>query len=83
MRIIRGSVPVAIAAYIFGKDSNWIRLGIREGWLDIGVCNKGNRRTNYYISPKLLYEKTGYLWKGEKTIEEVKHGYRHTSGNYR
>ena len=23
-------------------------------------------RINFYISPKLLYQETGFLWKGEK-----------------
>ena len=28
-------------------------------------------RINYYISPKRLYEDTGYVWKGEKTVNEL------------
>ena len=75
----QGSVPVAVAARVYGKDPCWIRAGIISGWLPIGVATRkgevvetledvGSRygRVNYYISPKLLYEQTGYEWKGEK-----------------
>jgi len=74
-----GSVPVAVAARVYGKDASWVRAGIVSGWLPIGkATRKGKQigsikemdskygRINYYISPKLLYEETGYLWKGER-----------------
>lgn len=74
-----GSVPVAVAARIYGKDASWIRAGIISGWLPIGQATRNGKtvtkieemnskfgRINYYISPKLLYENTGYIWKGEK-----------------
>ena len=74
-----GSVPVAIAAQVYGKDATWIRTGIIEGWLPIGKATRHGKlvtsstdvnadygRINFYISPKLLYEETGYLWKGDK-----------------
>lgn len=72
-------VPVAVAAKVYGKDACWVRAGIISGWLPIGVATRNGRRItsldeqnaklgriNYYISPKLLYEQTGYEWKGEK-----------------
>lgn len=71
-----GSVPVSVAAKVYGKDPNWIRAGIIAGWLPIGVATRNGaqvtnineqnakHRINYYISPKLLYEATGYIWKG-------------------
>lgn len=74
-----GSVPVCIAAKIYGKDASWIRAGLISGWLPIGTATRHGKvvsdvneinsrlgRINYYISPKRLYEETGYLWKGEK-----------------
>lgn len=71
-----GSVPVAVVARVYGKDASWVRAGIILGWLPIGVAtkngmpvtklNSGKGRKNYYISPKLLYDETGYLWKGER-----------------
>ena len=70
-----GSVPVEVVAKIYGKDASWVRAGIITGYLPIGIATrKGkqitsvseisskNGRINYYISPKLLYEQTGYLW---------------------
>lgn len=70
---ITHSVPVKVAARVYGKDPCWVRAGLIFGWLPIGfatrkgkvVTDYGVGRTNYYISPKLLYEHTGYLWKGE------------------
>lgn len=74
----QGSVPIAVVARIYGKDKDWVRSGIIFGWLPIGTATKngeavktldkwnGPGRTNFYISPKLLYEQTGYIWKGEK-----------------
>lgn len=72
-------VPVAVAAKVYGKDTCWVRAGIISGWLPIGVATRNGRRItsldeqntklgriNYYISPKLLYEQTGYEWKGER-----------------
>lgn len=74
----KGSVPVKIAARIYGKDSCWIRAGIITGYLQIGTATRNGKvitnidemdsrkgRINYYISPKKLYEETGYIWKGE------------------
>ena len=74
-----GSVPVIVAARIYGKDATWVRAGLIEGWLDIGYATRGGRmvtslkeqnskygRINYYISPIKLYEQTGYCWKGER-----------------
>lgn len=58
------NVPVKEAAKIYGKDPNWVRCQMRAGLLPIGVVTKTKKRHNYYISPKLLYEHTGYLWEG-------------------
>lgn len=74
-----GSVPVQVAARVYGKDPSWIRAGIISGWLPIGKATRRGKeitdineidlrkgRINFYISPKLLYQETGYIWKGEK-----------------
>lgn len=74
-----GSVPVRIAARVYGKDANWIRAGLISGWLPIGYATRNGKlitkiedmngrfgRINYYISPRRLYEETGYFWEGEK-----------------
>lgn len=73
-----GSVPVTVAAKIYGKDPAWIRAGIVSGWLPIGTATRNGKvissiteisskkgRINYYISPKKLYEETGFVWRGK------------------
>ena len=75
----KGSVPVRIAAKVYGKNPEWVRRGIVSGYLPIGVATRDGKqitdvtelncrygRTNFYISPKKLYEETGYIWEGEK-----------------
>lgn len=76
-----GSVPVVVAAKVYQKDATWIRAGIINGWLPIGRATRDGKivtelddlrmshgRINFYISPKKLYEDTGYVWKGERKI---------------
>ena len=78
-RLEIGSVPVRVAAKVYGRDPAWVRAGIIAGWLPIGKATRHGRtvtdikemnskygRISYYISPKLLYEQTGYEWRGEK-----------------
>lgn len=74
-----GSVPVSVTARVYGKDASWVKAGIISGWLPIGKATRNGKlvtnieemnskygRINYYISPKRLFEETGYKWKGEK-----------------
>ena len=74
-----GSVPIAVAAKVYGRDASWVRAGIISGWLPIGKATRNGKlitdvkemdsklgRINYYISPKLLYEDTGYVWLGSR-----------------
>lgn len=83
MEFVKGSVPVRIAARVYGKDPAWVRAGIITGWLPIGYATRHGRqitsvndisinygRISYYISPAKLYEDTGYLWKGEKVWQQ-------------
>lgn len=71
----RRSVPVAVAAKVYKKDACWIRAGLIAGWLPIGFATRNGKkvesvtemssrfgRINYYISPKLLFEQTGYRY---------------------
>lgn len=77
--LAEGSVPVKVAARVYGKDPCWIRAGIIDGYCPIGVATRGGRRVtsikemdsklgriNYYISPAKLYQETQYVWMGEK-----------------
>lgn len=80
-----GSVPIRVVARIYGKDPNWVRAGIIEGWLPIGYAIRDGKevtsisqqnskhRINYYVSPKLLYEETGYIWRNDDN-EQTKTG---------
>ena len=74
-----GSVPIAVVAKVYGKDASWVRAGIISGWLPIGKATRDGKlvtdvaemdsrkgRISYYISPKLLYEDTGYMWDGTR-----------------
>lgn len=76
---VEGSVPVAVAAKVYGKDASWVRAGIISGWLPIGYGTRNGElvtdvnsidskygRINFYISPKKLYEDTGYVWGGKR-----------------
>lgn len=76
---MKGSVPVAVVARIYGKDASWVRAGIISGYLPIGVATRNGKQVtsveqmdsrygkiNYYISPMKLYNETGYEWKGER-----------------
>ena len=76
---VNGSVPVAIVAKIYGKDPCWVRAGLISGWLPIGIATRRGKqitriedmnskygRINFYISPKKLYEETGYIGRGEE-----------------
>ena len=78
-KFITGSVPVSVAARVYGKDASWVRAGIIAGWLPIGKATRNGQlitkvedidsrygRINFYISPKKLWEDTGYLWRGER-----------------
>lgn len=78
-RLKLGCVPVRVAAKVYGRDAAWVRAGIIAGWLPIGQATRNGKpvtdikemnskygRINYYISPKLLYEQTGYEWRGEE-----------------
>lgn len=77
--LTKGSVPVSIAASVYGKDATWVRAGLITGYLPIGTATRNGKlitsidqmdsrygRINYYISPKKLYDETGYMWRGER-----------------
>lgn len=79
MEFAKGSVPVSVAAKVYGKDAAWVRAGVVAGWLPIGTATRNGEqvtkvekinsrygRINFYISPKKLYEETGYIWRGDE-----------------
>ena len=38
-----GSVPVSVAARVYGKDASWVRAGIISGWLPIGKATRNGK----------------------------------------
>lgn len=78
------NVPVTEAAKIMGKDQQFIRQGLIKGVLPIGLAFKKeiyNRNEykheessqyDYYISPRLLWEYTGYKVEDTKCDDNVK-----------
>lgn len=56
------NIPVVEAAKIMGKDPQFIRLAMINKLLPIGLAYKkeGSTQYDFYISPKLFYEYTGY-----------------------
>ena len=78
VRFPPGSVPVPVAAAVIGMDKNLLMNCIDAGEIDLGFVHKTPRKRGkrqyrkYYISPKKLYELTGFVWNGEKTVGEVK-----------
>ena len=51
-------------------------IGIVYGWLPIGTATRNNKvvksltgeKTSFFISPRKLYEETGYVWKGKAAL---------------
>lgn len=62
-----GAPTVAETAKILDKDMCFVREGIEKGWLPIGICRANKNRRDFYISPKKLWEVTGYVWKGRES----------------
>ena len=68
------NVPVKEVARLMGKDQQFIRQGIINGKLPIGIAFKKNivdqktykekesSQYDFYISPKLLWEYTGIIY---------------------
>ena len=64
------NVSIAEVAVAIGKSALYVRHGIVSGRLPIGHCQKSEsgKRTNFYISPKLLYEVTGIVAKDGRIV---------------
>lgn len=80
-----GDIPVPVAANVYKKDPTWVRAGIIAGWLPIGIATRDGKlitgdvneidsrkgKISYFISPKKLWEDTGFIWKGERNPDEL------------
>lgn len=58
----KGSIPIKDASDIMGKNIDFIREGLIQKKLPFGSAFKkpDSSKYNYYISPKLFWEYTGY-----------------------
>ncbi len=61
------NVPVSVVAKVMGKGKQFVRQGMIHGNLPIGSVFKkeGSIQYDYYVSPKLLWEFTGFIYRGE------------------
>lgn len=59
------NVPIKVVAKAMKKDEHFVRLALQNGLLPIGFAMKSNGSTqyDYYVSPKLLYEYIGFIYK--------------------
>lgn len=57
------NVPIAVVASVLGLDNQSVRQAMIKNYLPIGFAFKkeGSSQYTYYVSPKKLYEFTGYL----------------------
>ena len=58
-----------------GKDQQFVRQAMIEGLLPIGVAFRkmGSSQYDFYISPKLLYDFTGFFF-DDDLMDEVEAG---------
>ena len=64
------NVKIAEIAKATGKDPNYIRIGLQQGFLKFGTAFKfeGSSEYNYYCPDKNVWEETGYF----REVAEVK-----------
>lgn len=68
MKTLRISVDEA--AKIMGKPPMFVRMGLRNGALDIGTAIQGKKgRWSYHVSPKKLREYVGD-WEEDSDMKE-------------
>ena len=68
------SVPISVVAKIMGKSSMFVRIGLQRGLLPFGTAFKTDEnhlQYDYYVSPKLLYEYTGYMYEPNEDDTQV------------
>lgn len=65
LKFTGANVPIEVVANAMNKDPAFIRVALQRKILPIGAAMKmedDSRRYAYYISPKLLYEYTGFVY---------------------
>lgn len=56
---MKNNISIKEAAKIMNKSEMFIRIGLQQGKLPIGVAVKTSSKYTYHISPKLLEEYIG------------------------
>lgn len=76
LRFSGKNIPVTAVAKIMGKDQQFVRQAMIEGLLPIGVAfrKKGSSQYDFYISPKLLYDFTGFFFDDDLMDEVEENG---------
>jgi hypothetical protein len=59
MKMTNLNIPVSEAAKRIGKSEQFVRIGLQQKILPIGVAVKMSSKWTYHISPKLLAEYVG------------------------
>ena len=64
LRFSGKNVPINTVAKIMAKEAGFIRQAMADGKLPIGIAymKEGSSQYDYYVSPKLLYEYTGFYF---------------------
>ena len=63
-----GSVPVAVAARVCGKDASWIRAGIISGWLPIGKATRNGKLITNLEEMNSKYGRINFLHLSKVTV---------------
>lgn len=63
LRFTGKNIPIATVSKIIGKDQRFVKRAMIEGTLPIGTAmrKQGSSEYDFYVSPKLLYEFTGFF----------------------
>ena len=56
----KGSVPVRIAAKVYGKNPEWVRLGIVSGYLPIGDATRNGHQITDVSDLECKYGRTNF-----------------------
>ena len=71
-------LTVSDVSKMTGIPMSSVRAGIIYGWLPIGTAYRGNKvihgrkgsgRIEFVISPRKLWEETGYIWRGKEALK--------------
>lgn len=65
--LCKGTLTVEEIAVWIGKSEVFVRKAIENGSLGIGAYMREGSKGSYYISPKLAYERLGYIRDEENT----------------